>query len=447
MRSRPVAPAAAGPAAAAGPVAAAPAAESRADATASRRTIAAGIAGNVMEWYDFAVYGYFAPTIGAHFFPADSQIASLLSAFGVFAAGFLMRPFGGMVFGHVGDRLGRKTALLVSVAAMAVPTFCIGVLPDHARIGVAASVLMVALRLVQGLAVGGEYTSSVVYLAEGAPAARRGFMASWSVFGAVAGILLGSAAGAVVTSLLPPAAMQAWGWRVPFLLGISVGLAGVVIRRHLVETAPPAGTAAATSPVVEAFRAHWPAMLRVAGFNVLNGVAFYLLFVYGATWLTEVVRLDAGRALQINTISMLVLLVLIPLAGALSDRIGRKPPLVAACTLLFVLAWPLFWLMHHPDPRMALAGQVAFALPIALFLGVGPVAMTELFPARVRCSAVSIGYNLALAIFGGTTPLVATWLIHATGDPLAIAWYLMAAAAVSLAVILGLRETRGLELR
>lgn len=411
-----------------------------------RRTIVAGIAGNVMEWYDFAVYGYFAPTIGAHFFPADNQVASLLSAFGVFAAGFLMRPFGGMVFGHVGDRFGRKTALLVSVAAMAVPTFCIGLLPDHAQIGVTASVLMVALRLVQGLAVGGEYTSSVVYLAEGAPAARRGFMASWSVFGAVAGILLGSAAGALVTSMLSPEAMHAWGWRVPFLLGISVGLTGLVIRRHLVETAPPAADASTTSPVVEAFRAHWPAMLRVAGFNVLNGVAFYLLFVYGATWLTEVVRLDAGRALQINTISMVVLLALIPLAGALSDRIGRKPPLVVACILLFVLAWPLFWLMHHPDPHLALAGQVAFALPIALFLGVGPVAMTELFPARVRCSAVSIGYNLALAIFGGTTPLVATWLIHATGDPLAIAWYLMAAAAVSLAVIVGLRETKGLEL-
>jgi MHS family proline/betaine transporter-like MFS transporter len=417
-----------------------------ATAASRRRTIVAGIAGNVMEWYDFAVYGYFAPTIGAHFFPADSQVASLLSAFGVFAAGFLMRPFGGMVFGHVGDRFGRKTALLASVAAMAIPTFCIGVLPDHAQIGVAASVLMVALRLVQGLAVGGEYTSSVVYLAEGAPPARRGFMASWSVFGAVAGILLGSAAGALVTSLFSPAAMHAWGWRLPFLLGISVGLAGVVIRRHLVETAP-AAHATPTAPVIEAFRAHWPAMLRVAGFNVLNGVSFYLLFVYGPTWLTEVVQLDAGRALQINTVSMVVLLVLIPLAGALSDRVGRKPPLVAACALLFVLAWPLFWLMHHPDPRLALAGQVAFALPIALFIGVGPVAMTELFPARVRCSAVSIGYNLALALFGGTTPLVATWLIDATGDPLAIAWYLMAAAAVSLAVIVGLRETKGLELR
>src|SRR5215475_3578212 len=188
----------------------------------SRQVVLAGIAGNVMEWYDFAVYGYFAPAIGQHFFPSRDQTASVIAAFGVFAAGFLMRPIGGLMFGYIGDRIGRKAALTLSVIAMAVPTFLIGLLPDYAQVGVAASALMVVFRLVQGLSVGGEYATSVVFLVEGAAPGRRGLMGSWSVFGAVAGIILGSAVGAVVTSVLAAEAVQTWGSRVPLLAGLRV---------------------------------------------------------------------------------------------------------------------------------------------------------------------------------------------------------------------------------
>src|SRR5262249_40206209 len=188
------------------------------------RLIIAGTAGNVMEWYDFAVYGYFAAMIGRHFFPSDDPATSLIAAFGVFAAGFLMRPLGGVVFGHIGDRIGRKAALTISVLAMAIPTFLIGVLPGHAVLGPAAPLLLVILRMVQGLSVGGEYTTSIVFLVEGAGKNNHGFAGSWSGFGAVGGILLGSAIGALVTSTLSTEAIHSWGWRLPFLAGLAVGV-------------------------------------------------------------------------------------------------------------------------------------------------------------------------------------------------------------------------------
>jgi MHS family proline/betaine transporter-like MFS transporter len=405
------------------------------------RLVVAGIAGNVMEWYDFAVYGYFAPIIGRQFFPSDDPTASLIAAFGVFAAGFLMRPIGGLVFGHIGDRIGRKHALTVSVLAMAIPTFLIGLLPGHQQIGALASVLLVVLRMVQGMSVGGEYTTSVVFLVEGAAADRRGLAGSWSVFGAVAGILLGSAVGAVISSLLAAKTIESWAWRLPFLIGLVVGLAGLYIRRHIPEPIRLTETAPARSPILEAFRSEWRTMLRIAGWNVLNAVGFYMAFVYVVTYFQEIDRVPSAQALQINTINMVVLLILIPLGGAWSDRAGRKPLLVGSALGVLMLAWPLFWLMHHPDFGPMLLGQMGFAVLLGIFLGVMPATMVEAVPARVRCSGLSISYNLCLGIVGGLTPMVTTYLIAKTHDDLSPAWYMMAAAGVTLAVVLGLHET------
>jgi MHS family proline/betaine transporter-like MFS transporter len=220
------------------------------------RLIAAGTAGNVLEWYDFAVYGYFAAPIGRHFFPSEDATTSLIAAFGVFAAGFLMRPLGGVVFGHIGDHVGRKAALTISVLAMAIPTFLIGILPGYAVLGPTAAVLLVILRMVQGLSVGGEYTTSIVFLVEGAGRNHRGFAGSWSGFGAVGGILLGSAVGALVTLTLPPGEVGSWGWRLPFLAGLFVGLAGLYVRRHIPELPHPKTDSCAGSPVWQALRSH-----------------------------------------------------------------------------------------------------------------------------------------------------------------------------------------------
>lgn len=404
-----------------------------------KRAILAGIAGNVMEWYDFAVYGYFAPTIGRHFFPTHDASSSLIASFGAFAAGFLMRPLGGLVFGHIGDKVGRKTALTVSVLAMAIPTFLIGVLPDHERLGAAAAVLLVALRMVQGLSVGGEYTTSVVFLVEGADQRRRGLAGSWSVFGSVAGILLGSAVGALTTTILSPEALHAWGWRVPFVAGLAVGLAGLYIRAHIPDAAAPAEDV--NSPVMEAFRTEWRAMLRIIGLNAFNAVGFYLIFVYVVTYLKEVVGLPDDTALDINTANMGFLLLLLPAAGALSDHVGRKPLLVCSAAGALVFAWPLFWLMHHPNAGLAMLGQFGFALLLGLFLGALPTTLVEALPARVRCSALSVGYNLCLGVIGGTTPMATAFLLARSHDDLSPAYFVMAAAAISLAVAATLRET------
>ncbi len=409
-----------------------------------RRTTLAGIAGNVMEWYDFAVYGYFAPIIGRHFFPSDDPTASLIAAFGVFAAGFLMRPIGGLIFGYIGDRIGRKAALTVSVLAMAVPTCLIGVLPAHNVLGNVAPVLLVVLRMVQGLSVGGEFTTSAVFLAEAAPPGKRGLAASWTTVGASAGTLLGSAVGAGVTSVLSPQAVQAWAWRLPFVLGLAVGLAGLYIRQRIPE--PPADWKRADNvrggPVIDALRTQALAILRISALNVFNAVGFYTVFVYLVTYFDKVVRLSPAAALDINSLNMLALLLVLPAAGALSDRLGRKPMLLAATAGGLIFAWPLFQLMDHRVPMVAGLGQLGLALFVGTFLGVIPVTMVEAFPARVRCSAVSIGYNLCLGIIGGTTPLIATWLIQRSHDDLSPAYYVMAAATVSFVAALFLPNSR-----
>jgi MHS family proline/betaine transporter-like MFS transporter len=205
----------------------------RSNSVRERRAIIAGVAGNVMEWYDFSVYGYFAANIGRHFFPAQDTVSSLIAAFGVFAAGFLMRPLGGLLFGYIGDKMGRKMALTTSVALMAIPTFLIGALPTFQQIGVTASVLLVLMRLFQGLSVGGEYTISAVFLVEHSAAGHRGFFGSFAEVGACTGILLGSAFSGLVTTVLDRAMVDSWGWRIPFLIGVTVGIVGLYIRRYL----------------------------------------------------------------------------------------------------------------------------------------------------------------------------------------------------------------------
>src|SRR5712691_5030567 len=290
-----------------------------------RRAILAGIAGNVMEWYDFTVYGYFSAVIGRQFFPADDPISSLLAAFGVFAAGFLMRPFGSLVSGHTGDKIGRKAALTTSVALMAVPTFLIGLLPTYQQIGIVASALLVLLRLVQGLSVGGEYTTSAIFLVERSAPGRHGFLGSFGPFGACGGVLLGSAIGAAVTSVLEPGSVYGWGWRLPFVLGITVGLCGLYLRRQIGDDAVPrAGPRPVASPVPEALRTEWRSILRLVGLNAAYAVGFYLCFVYITTYLRQTEHVSASKALDINTISIVVLILLIVPAGALSDRLGRK---------------------------------------------------------------------------------------------------------------------------
>jgi MFS transporter, MHS family, proline/betaine transporter len=383
--------------------------------TSSRtnRVIAAGMIGNVLEWYDFAIYGYFATAIGRHFFPHEDPVAQLLSAFGVFAVGYLMRPVGGALIGHIGDRLGRRAALTFSVAAMAIPTFLIGLLPGYASIGLAAPIALTVLRMVQGLSVGGEYTSSMVFLVEHAPPGRRG--------------------------LMPAETLNDWGWRIPFLLGLLVGIAGYFLRRHVMETTPSARRE--RPPIIETLRDHWRLVASFAGLSVLNAVGFYVSFVYLVSWLQTADGIPPARALEINSISMTALLPVMIVSGMLSDRFGRKPMLLFASVLAVVGAVPLFWLLNQHAALMAQLGQFGLVLIVGLFIGTQPSFLVEAAPPQVRCTAVALGYNICLGVVGGLTPLVATWLVERTGDEIAPAFLIMAAGIISFAAIVGLRET------
>jgi MHS family proline/betaine transporter-like MFS transporter len=398
----------------------------------TRRVIAAGAIGNVLEWYDFSIYGYFAVAIGRTFFPKEDPVAQILSAFGVFAIGYLMRPLGGALVGHIGDKFGRRAALTFSVTAMALPTFLVGVLPGYDVLGVAAPILLTLLRMIQGLSVGGEYTTSIIFMVEQAPPGRRGLLGAMAGCGAVVGIVFGSATGALIASLVSPEAMAAWGWRIPFVVGLLIGFAGYFLRRQIHEAAL---TKHERSPVVEAFRMHGALLARLAGLSAFNAVGFYLMFVYIVSWLQLVDGIAPAHALEINTVSMLLLLPVMLLMGVLSDRFGRKPVLLAATGLAFVTAVPLFWLMHHEQVWLVLIGQLGFVLSIGTFGGVQPTIMVEEVPASVRCTIVALGYNVTLGIVGGLSPLVATWLVNRTENDLAPAFMVMVAAAVSFFAI------------
>ncbi len=408
------------------------------------RILAAGFVGNVLEWYDFAVYGFFAPTIGKLFFPSDDPTTSLIAAFGAFAAGFLMRPVGAILFGHVGDLLGRKRALMLSVMMMALPTFLVGALPTHEEIGLAAAVLLVLLRMVQGVSVGGEYTSSFVFLVEQAPSDRRAFFGSWSLIGSTGGILLGSAVGALISNLTTDAQQESWGWRLPFLAGVIIALVGLAVRRGIPEQ--PVAADAAGSPLFEAVTGSWRRLLQAVGLNSMGAVVFYTVFIYMATWLVEEVGETRAEALDINTISMVVLALVVVAFALLSDRIGRKPLLLFGSAGTALFGYPLVWMMHHHDPVMILAGQIGLAILLGAYSAVIPVTMAELFPREVRVSAASISYNLPYAIFGGTAPMVATWLVTRTGDAMAISWYLVGISAFAFLVALTIPETRNVRL-
>ena len=403
------------------------------------KVTAAGMIGNMLEWYDFAIYGYFAAQIGRHFFPQEDTVAQLLSTFGVFAVGYLMRPIGGVIVGHIGDTFGRRAALTFSVVAMAIPTFLIGLLPGYQTMGLLAPIGLIVLRVVQGLSVGGEYTSSMVFLIEHAPERRRGLMGALGASGAGLGTLLGSAVGAAFAASMSTAALDAWGWRIPFLLGLLVGIAGYILRRYALETG--VAEKRTRAPIIETLHDHCRLVVGFAGLSVFSAVTFYIGFVYMVSWLQTADGIPPSRSLEINTFSMAMSLPVLITAGWLSDRIGRKPLSLLASMGGLICALPLFWLLNHPSELLAQLGQLGFVLLTGIYYGALPAILVEAAPPTVRCTAVALGYNLCFGLFGGLSPVVATWLVERTGDEIAPAFLIMASAAVTFVTIFWFRET------
>lgn len=407
--------------------------------TEARRALVAAVIGNVLEWYDFAVYAYLATIIAKKFFPAGDDVVSQLSTFAAFGVGFLVRPLGGLVIGRLGDLRGRKAALVLTIMLMAAGTVLIGIIPTYERIGVVAPALLVLARVLQGFSAGGEWGTSTAFIVEWAPEAQRGWYGSFQQMSVAGGLLLGSSIAALGTTLFSAAAIDEWAWRIPFLLGGLIGPVGMYMRRNIGET--PRFRAADDAPAAVNARSAWLAA-RACGFTVLWTVSYYLVLTYLPTFAQKQLRLLPSEALWSTVLALAALICAVPLFGRLSDRIGRKPLLLASGVGFIVLPYPLFgWMLSDASFITFAIAQTVLALTTALYSGAGPAAIAEMFPTAIRSTWMSIGYSLAVATFGGFAPFVATWLIKVTESPRSPSFYVMAAAAVSTLVVLGMKET------
>jgi MHS family proline/betaine transporter-like MFS transporter len=398
--------------------------------------IAAAVIGNALEWYDFIVFGFLTVVISRLFFPADTQYASLLLTTATFGVGFFMRPVGGILIGIYADRKGRKAALSLIIGLMTVAIAMIAFAPTYTAIGVAAPLIMVLARLLQGFATGGEFASATSFLIESAPADRRGFYGSWQMVGQGVALLLGALVSTAVTRGLSPEALDGWGWRVPFLLGLVIGPVGLYIRRHIKETA--AFIEASEAPKQDVgFRIvlarHFTEVMVCLGISAAGTIQFYVILLYMPTFATTQLGLPLGDAFAAQSIGLACLITAVPLFGAISDRVGRKPIMIGAYTLYLGLAYPLFaWVQSSPSIGRLMCMQIVLCSLHGAFLGPFSTALAEQFPARIRATALGIPYNLGVMTFGGFAQFFVTWLIQATGSPIAPVFYVMFGAAMGL---------------
>lgn len=412
------------------------------------RTILAGSVGNAVEWFDWTIYASFAIFFSSQFFPKGNETAALLATFGIFAVGFFMRPVGGWLLGIFSDRYGRKAALALTILMMAGGSLIIGITPTYASIGIAAPLLLTAARLMQGLSLGGEYASASTFLTEMAPAKRRGFYSSFLFFSAAVGILAASAIGWTLTSTLSEADMQAWGWRVPFLVGAVGGLVGMWIRRSIPETESFSKSKEAgveKQPLRTLVRQYPREVMRIVGFSVLTTFAFYLFVAYVPTYAIRHVKAEPQTAFAANTVALIVFMLVQPLFGALSDRIGRKPQLIVFAAGYLILFYPLMTTMG-PSFGSILMVELFGLVLYAMYTAIGPAIMSEQFPTSVRAVGIGAPYNLVVALLGGTTPYLLTWL-QSNGMERWFFYYVLAGAVVTLITFIRMPETAGKPLK
>ena len=404
----------------------------------------AGFIGNVIEWYDFALYGYMAGIISTLFFPSKNHTASMIATYGVFAAGFVMRPLGSAFFGWLGDTVGRSKTMLISVIMMALPTLLLGCLPTFPTVGLVAPLLLVSVRIIQGLSVGGEFSSSVTYLVETAPSNKRGMSGSWANTGSIFGMLLGSGLAAAVTTVFSSDVLHEWAWRLPFLFGGVLGTISIIMRRHLPKSEHFQShhkNRDETSPLLEAFTMNLKETIEAILFASAYGVLFYIPLVYLPEWLNSETGMDLDLALRINTGASALLLILIPVSGWLGDRVVRRTHLMAAAMLITgITAWPLYGWLEGGGMMAAVIAQFALVILIAAPLGSAPAMFVELFPAKDRLSGYSVAYNIVLGVVGGTTPMISTWLIDVTGSSVAPAGYMASMSLVAFITLLIIKD-------
>ncbi|KAA0926439.1 glycine betaine/L-proline transporter ProP [Rhodococcus sp. ANT_H53B] len=417
-----------------------------------KRAVSAAALGNTMEWFDFGVYGYLAATLGKVFYPDATPAVQLISTFATFAAAFVVRPLGGLFFGPLGDRIGRQKVLAATMIMMAIGTLAVGLIPSYATIGIWAPILLLVARLVQGFSTGGEYGGATTFIAEYSPDKRRGFLGSWLDFGTFVGYAMGSGLVTILNAVLGDATMVEWGWRIPFFVAGPMGLIGLYLRLKLEDT--PAfrkqldehdskvkAQESGRRSIGKIFTDHWRALLICMGIVLLYNVTNYMVTSYLPTYFTEVVGRSQLSADLLVLSAMVVVVSVIVGVGRLTDRIGRKPVFVFGAVGQIVLAVPCFLLLRSSGWLGPLIACVLLGLVLACFAAPSASTLPALFPTRIRYAALSIGFNLSVSIFGGTTPLVTSALVSATGSPMIPAYYLVVSGVVGLVAVGFLRES------
>ncbi|MDI2030416.1 MFS transporter [Saccharopolyspora sp. TS4A08] len=406
-----------------------------------RKAVLAASIGNFIEWFEFGLYGFFAAAIAANFFPGSNSLIATFAAFGV---SFVLRPLGALIFGHYGDRMGRRTTLSISIIGMSVATFIIGLLPTYDGIGLAAPILLVIARVVQGFSAGGEFGGATAFMVEYAPRNRRTFYGSWQMFTQYAATLVATVIGALLSLALTPEALTEWGWRIPFLITLPLGAIGLYLRLKLDETPEFQAESAEDSgaPLLITLREHWPNVLKVIGLIISGTTCTYMVQAFWPAFLVKNLHIPQVDMFSAMLVGIAALLLTCPAWALLADRIGRRKPFLIATPLaLMALAVPMYQLILSGEFALITLAYVLLGLLMAPSLAAISTAIAEAFPTKVRYSGLSLAYSAAVSIFGGSTPLILSTLVESTGNPMAPAYYLIGVAAVSVLSAVLLADT------
>lgn len=410
--------------------------------------ILATIIGNALEWYDFTIYGTLAVTIARLFFPAGSDLIALLSTLAIFGVAYVLRPIGGLVFAHFADTWGRRGVMYVVIGSMTLGVALLAFSPTYATIGIAAPIILLVARMIQGFSVGGEFSTATTFLVEHAPPGRRFLYGSFQFAGQGAAIMLGGIIGSLVSRGLSPEALLAWGWRIPFIIGLIIGPVGFYMRRRLAETpefvAEGRGRGERSMPAVEAF-ASYKARMLCGLCLVLGGTAcFYVLFIVMPTYAIQTLHLGVQASFVAPLVGGACMLIGAPIGGVLTDRYGPRPMMIVPLGLLLVFILPAFsWLAADPSVARMVVVELVLSSLLGLFSGAFGTAVADLFPVGVRATGMTVSYNVGVGLFGGFAPLIVTWLVATTGSPLAPAYYDLAGLVIAFVAALALPKPHG----